>query len=63
MGLLRTAKTTSPAVLKGDSGRTISAIWFSNVWQIGSNDLGVYPTLVCITGRTECTSAGTNRSV
>ena len=39
--LARAASTMSRAVLKGESGRTISAIWFSKVWQIGTNDLSV----------------------
>ena len=37
-GFARAASTMSRADLYGGSGRTISAIWFSNVWQIGSKD-------------------------
>ena len=39
--LARAASTMSRAFLNGESGRTISAIWFSNVWQIGAKDLSV----------------------
>ena len=40
-GLARAASTMSRADLNGESGRTISAIWFSKVWQIGSKDFSV----------------------
>ena len=52
-GFARAASTMSRAVLNGESGFTISAIWFSKVWQIGTKDLSLYPTLLCIYGSTE----------